>query len=165
MPGDANAMVGERGVHAGHFDSGHVAADAILPAHGTRLAGFFARCVCPGHSVAREALPVIGCRIAHKWFMRIMASDADQARVASTPAPAVFQAVRLEPHIGHAGYTRLNDVAPCPVASSAEIDRCNSVQPARIENRVASVFDFSCLHSRHVLGTRSVAGLARHTKR
>src|SRR5882672_10795590 len=135
-PGDANAMVGEGSVHAGHINLRHVAGDAILPAHGTRLAGFFACCVCPGDSVACEALPIIGCRIAYKWCMWIMASDAGQARVASTPAPAIFQAVRLKAHIGDAGYARLNDIAPCSVASPAEIDRSNGAQPARIENRL-----------------------------
>ena len=126
-PDDANAMVGEGSVHAGHFDLRHVAGDAALPANGTSLAGIFARCVCPGNSVACQALHVIGRRIAYMWFMRIMASNAGQARVASTPAPAIFQAVRLKAHIGHTGYTRLNDVAPCPVASPAEIDRSNGV--------------------------------------
>jgi len=162
-PNDPNVMVGERSVYAGHRNLRHVAGNAIFRAHTTSFAGFFAGRFDPGGSMACQALPVIGRRIVDKWFMRVVTRNAGQACVARTPAPAVLQAVRLKPHIGHAADTCLNDVTPGSVASPAEIDRNNGVQSARIQDRTSPFFDLSRLHGRDVFGTGTVASLAANS--
>jgi len=75
--------------------------------------------------------------------MWVVASHASQASVPLfSPAPALFQAIRLCPYVGQACETTKLDVPPCPMASTAEIDGIHRVEFAGIENQVRLL---SCL--------------------
>src|ERR1700730_16248512 len=92
--------------------------------------------------------------------MRIVARRASEARIAFAPAATVFQAIRLEAHVGNTGEAALQDVGPGAMAGAAEIDGSDRAETAQIQDGAAALFDVSRLHGRYVLRSRAVAGLA-----
>jgi len=161
-------MVEEGGVDGGDFDLGHVAGDAVgfgLGADFWRGVGVRVGCGCGGR-VARQAFCVVGRGVLIELFVRIVAGDAGEARVACgvAPALAVFEAVGLEADVHHVGEFLFaeDDVGPGAVTCAAEIHRCSCIEAARIEDGGAALLDFSGLHRGDVIGSGAVTGFALH---
>lgn len=151
-------------MHVGDDHPGHVAGDAIFLADGTCLAGMIARGLFHWRrKMAAQAFVVIGAWIVNKLLVRVMASDAGKARIAVTPATAVLQTIRLKAQVGDSGRTHLVDVAHSAMASAAEIDESDRIEPARIENGLAALLGLSLVHQTHMFGARAVTRLAGHS--
>src|SRR5215467_6883410 len=99
---DANAVVGERGMHVWELHSRHVAGDAILRRSGAGFTGVAGR----GLLRARRGV----------------ASGASEARVPFAPATAALEAIRLKAHVLHARDFRFTNFEPGAVAGAAKID-------------------------------------------
>ena len=116
--------------------------------------------------MARQAFGVVGTRVLIELFVRIVAGDAGEARVACGVAPAfaVFEAVGLEADVHHVGKFLFaeDDVGPGAVTCAAKIDRGGCIEAARIEDGGATLLDFSGLHRGDVIGSGTVAGFALH---
>src|SRR5215467_3238198 len=120
---DANAVVGERGMHVWELHSRHVAGDAILRRSGAGFTGVAGRGLLRARrGVAREALLVIRGGITVEGLVRVVASGASEARVPFAPATAALEAIRLKAHVLHARDFRFTNFEPGAVAGAAKID-------------------------------------------
>jgi len=87
--------------------------------------------------VAAQAIPIVGSGIAHELLMWVVASNASQSSIPLfSPAPALFQAIRLRPDVADPCEATKFDVPPCPMASTAEIDGIHRIEFAGIKNQV-----------------------------
>ena len=129
--GDADVMVGERGVGLGDFVARHVAGSAIVLANFAGRCsevglGWFVRAPAIQGTVAGEALYIVGgCRVNER-LVRVVTGDARNARVSSgAPAAAHLEAIGLEADDDDSdvGGHEHGDVGPGAVACSAEVDR------------------------------------------
>src|SRR5579859_3349865 len=115
--------------------------------------------------VAGQAFLIVGERIAHKLFMRVVAGHASQASIPFfSPATALLQAVRLRANVADSLDAAELYVPPSTVVRAAEIDRIRRAQLAGIEYQVSAFSGFPrlALHRRHFLrndvsGTGTVA--------
>jgi hypothetical protein len=97
--------------------------------------------------------------------VRVVARGAGEPGVAVSPAAAVLEAIGLEADVDDTGEAALQDVAASAMARTAKIDGGSSVEVARIENRAATVCDFSRFHGGDMFSAGAVAGFAGDTGR
>src|SRR5882757_9540561 len=165
-------------MYARYLNLRHVTRDTVLRAHRTARAGkislpfFRHQSLVAGRSlffiyrrVACETFLVVRRSILHQWLVRVVARYACKPGVASPPALALFQSIRLEPRVDHSSGPRKHHVALRAMTRAAEIHRRHRIQPARIENGNAARFDFPGLHRRNVARSRPVAPLASNSWR
>ena len=142
-----------------------MACDAILLADATRFSGMVAQGFFRWrHDMTSQALLVIAGWIIDERLVRIVAGDASEARIAVTPATAVFKTIGLEAHIGDAGDTHFINVIQRSVASAAEIDKSDGIQPSRIEDFEAALLVHLVVHQFHMFGARAMTRLAGHSR-
>jgi len=98
-----------------------------------------------------------------KRLVRVMASDAGKARVAVTPAAAVFKTIGLKPHVSDAGSTHLIDVIQRAMASATEVDEGDGIQPLGIKDGEAALGFFFLIHQGDMFSARAVTSLASHS--
>lgn len=166
--GDADAMVGKGGVHAGDFDLRHVAGGAVFLRDRTRRAGMIGGWLVRWRAdMAGQAFFVVKRWIQVQFLMRIVAGRADQARVAfcGLPAAAAFQPIGLEPNVDCAGEAALDDISPGTVTRSTEIHRSSWIHLVWIENGATAGVDLAGFHRGDVNGTRAVAGFTGDARR
>ncbi len=60
-----------------------------------------------------------------EWLVRVVAGDASEARIAVSPAAAVFKTIGLEAHISNAGGTHFIDINQGAMASATGMDKGN----------------------------------------
>ena len=138
---DANQMVGECRVHIGDLDLRDMAVHAFFRCNRARGSGVIpAGFVRWGRNMAGEALCIVAGSISRARLVGIVASNAGKPRVATSPALALHQAIRLRANIGDACHVRELDVPPGAMTGPAKIDRISRTQPARIENQVLGCF-------------------------
>src|SRR5882724_11102191 len=165
-------------MYARYLNLRHVTCSTVLRAHWTARAGkisllsFRHQSLFADHPfffnrglVARQTFLVVRGGILHQRLVRVVARDACKPGVASPPALALFQSIRLEPRVDHSSGPGKHNVAPRAMTRAAEIHRRHRIQPARIENGNAARFDFPGLHSRNVARSRPVAPLASNSWR
>src|SRR6266436_883467 len=87
--------------------------------------------------VAAQAILIVGSGIAHEFLVRVVTGHAGEAWVAFlSPAPALFQAIRLRANIRDPRRRSKPDVPPRTVTSSAEIDGIKGAELSRIEDQI-----------------------------
>jgi len=116
-------MIGEWRVHAGDFDLGHVACDAVLCADRARVARMILQPLAFLCVVTRQTFLIVRASVFYQLLVRVVAGDAGQAGFALVPAFAVFQAIGLEADVGDAGCACLKHVCPRAMASTTEVYR------------------------------------------
>lgn len=158
---DADAVVGKSGMQIGDFDLGHMAADAILVAHGASRAGVIREPRVFAQVMAFQAAVIIRRRIAHQRFVRIVAGKTSQSRVARiSPTLAGFQTIRLKTHGKRSSDPGHRHIPLGAVARAAKFNVSNGAQTARRENEFVSAIGIFRLHRRNVPRARPMARFA-----
>jgi len=98
-----------------------------------------------------------------KGLVRVVASDAGKARIAVTPAAAVFKTIGLEAHIGDARGTHFIDIIQRSMASATKVDEGDGIQALGIKDGEAALGGLLLVHQVHMFGARAMAGLASHS--
>lgn len=135
--GDADPVVGKRGMEIGRLDFGHVAGDAIFCGDGAGgtgvIFGFF---FGGARGVARETVLIIGGEIVRKRLVGIVARHAGNACVACGPALAVFKTIGGEADVKDADFEEMtgDDILPSAMAGAAKIDGVDTGEVSGVED-------------------------------
>lgn len=165
-PGHANPVIRKGRVEAGRLILWHVATDAICVRDRASSAQMIGSLHSARKNVAAKANCIIRRSIGDEALVRIVAGETGDSRISVHPASTVLQAVRSKADVKDSDSRApvIHYVLPGAMARAAEIYGSDGIEPARIEDGTAVVFDFSGFHGGHMFGSGAVARFTGNTR-
>jgi len=159
-----DVMIGESKMRSGELQFRHMACHTLVRRSRTRSSLLTTRLVSPPR-MAGKALRVVRDRGRLQVAMRIMAGNAGDPLVAGIVASAVFQTVRLEPHVPNVADSGVQHIARGAMTGATQIIQVCRRKQRGIEDRgIVPVWSLRSSHLYGMFTARAMAVLACHSR-